>query len=262
MGKTPFPDFPQQKLIFGQPYPSYYRRQERRKLDCEKASGKSKEVDSSSNVVLTDEKEETDSSDVGMNVQDDHDINSAAEVDNDLMYDDVHGIAQNCREAAVEAEISESAVENDSDTPTVVKVGNEESCANVADTHDIVKTTEDTCIEIADVKLPSHEQTVWAQVSLEASQNPTFLAQDVKRVEEILTRYDHLRRNIVKIDFGQYSTTRNEDGFCHKLDLKLIVDTSRLWENARPYVWKFLGQQEWKYADGSLTTFNRIHVKE
>ena len=156
------------------PRTPYYRRQERRKLDREKASGKSKEVDSSSNVVLTDEKEETDSSDVGMNVRDGHDINTAAEIDNDLMYVDVHGIAQNCREAAVEAEISESAVENDSDTPTVVKVGNEESCANVADTHDIVKTTEDTCIEIADVKLPSHEQTVWAQVSLEASQNPTF----------------------------------------------------------------------------------------
>ena len=88
-----------------------------------------------------------------------------------------------------------------------------------------------------------------AKIALKLVKTKQFLPQDIKRVEEILTCYDHLRRNILKIDFVQYSTTRNEDGFCHKLDLKLIVDTSGLWENARPYVWKFLGQQEWKYAD-------------
>ena len=67
-----------------------------------------------------------------------------------------------------------------------------------------------------------------------------ILAQDVKQVEEILTHHDHLRKNLVKIDFEQYSTNRN----AKKLDFKSVVDTSVLWKNARTYLWKFLGQQE------------------
>ena len=55
-----------------------------------------------------------------------------------------------------------------------------------------------------------------------------------------------MRRNILKIEFGEYSTRRDDNGFCHFLDVKLLIDTSRLWENARPYVWKFIGQDEWK----------------
>ena len=39
-----------------------------------------------------------------------------------------------------------------------------------------------------------------AKIALKLVKTKQFLPQDIKRVEEILTRYDHLRRNIVKID--------------------------------------------------------------
>ena len=104
------------------------------------------------------------------------------------------------------------------------------------------------------------EQVVWATASF-VSKNSTLSANDIKRAERILTRHDHLRRNFLKFDFGQYSSSCVNGGYCHSLDMKIVVDLSSLWENARPYVWKFIGQEEWKYSDGMCITFDRIHVK-
>ena len=81
-------------------------------------------------------------------------------------------------------------------------------------------------------------------------------------IEGIVSRHDHLRKNVKHIEFGSYSSGRGSDGFHHRMSLKLSVDTSSLWDNPRMYVWKFLAQQEWKLGDGCLVTFNRIHVKQ
>ena len=106
------------------------------------------------------------------------------------------------------------------------------------------------------------EQVVWGVINFTCCQNAKLREQDLKRVEKIMNRYDHLKKNFVKIDFGQYSSNKIDNRFSHSLDMKLLVDVSNLWENARPYVWKFLGQEEWKYDDGMCITFDRIHVKQ
>ena len=81
-------------------------------------------------------------------------------------------------------------------------------------------------------------------------------------MEGIFNRLDHLRKNIVKLEFGTYSTRSGNNVFCHDLHVKVSVDTSSLWDSARKYVWKFLGQDEWTLGDGTIVSVNRIHVKQ
>ena len=73
-------------------------------------------------------------------------------------------------------------------------------------------------------------------------------------VKGIVHRNDHMKKNVKSIEFGEYKTfrSRQENLFDHSLWIRLLVDTSRLWEN---------GQQEWKLGDGTIMTANRIHVK-
>ena len=243
--------------------PSYFRRQERRKLERQQALGNKENVVNSANDLEVEV--ETKSNIADKNVEEDHFTKSAEEVDSDVVHD-LPSSTQSCQvesAAAVVLSESDSCVKYDSDVTADVALENTE-----LHTHgkNLTEDVGNKCLKVADTKLPemkpSQDETVWALVTIDCSLQPNLSAQDLKRVEGILTRHDHLRRNIVKIDFGQYHTNRSDDGFCHKLDLKLKVDTSGLWENARPYIWKFFGQEEWKYADGMLITFNRIHVKQ
>ena len=80
-------------------------------------------------------------------------------------------------------------------------------------------------------------------------------------MEGIFYRLDHLRKNIVKLEFGSYNTRSGNDVFCHDLQVKVAVDTSSLWDSARKYTWKFLGQDEWTLGDGTIVSVSRIHVK-
>ena len=45
------------------------------------------------------------------------------------------------------------------------------------------------------------------------------------------------------------------------MSVSVEVDTSPLWDNARAYVWKFIGQDEWTFKDGMNVSVSRIHVK-
>ena len=75
-------------------------------------------------------------------------------------------------------------------------------------------------------------------------------------------RNDHLRKNVKNIEIGECRTFKGSSGnsFDHDIWIKLKVDSSQLWESARSYIWKHLGQ-EWKLGDGTSVTANRIHVK-
>ena len=87
---------------------------------------------------------------------------------------------------------------------------------------------------------------VHSQVNVESCPNRKLLDKYVKSIEAMILRYDHLKRNITKIEFLDYSS-RQYDGsqqFSLRIGLKLSDDTSGLWENARSYVWKHLGQLE------------------
>ena len=103
--------------------------------------------------------------------------------------------------------------------------------------------------------------TVWALVSLDSCLRSSLSSNDLKAVEGIFNRLDHLRKNIVKLEFGSYNTRSGNDVFCHDLQVKVAVDTSSLWDSARKYIWKFLGQDEWTLGDGTIFSVSRIHVK-
>jgi len=109
---------------------------------------------------------------------------------------------------------------------------------------------------------PPDNVVVHARVNIDSCPNQNLLDKHVKSVEGMIFHSDHLRRNIKKVEFLSYSSRHGDN---QKFDLtvgpKLWVDPSNLWENARAYTWKHLGQSEWKLGDGSILTFNRIHVK-
>ena len=110
---------------------------------------------------------------------------------------------------------------------------------------------------------PPAEAIVHSQVFLENSCRRSLVQKDLDTIKGIIFRHDHLKQNIRNVEFGNYTTRKSSDEnlFHHRLDMKLCVDTSNLWEGARKYVWKFLGQHEWKVDGGTMLTVNRIHMK-
>ena len=72
-----------------------------------------------------------------------------------------------------------------------------------------------------------------------------------------------MKQNVRSIEFGQYDTHRSSDGqkYEHTLDLKLFVNTDKLCETPRSYVWRHMSQDTWTLQDESEITMTRIHVK-
>ena len=103
--------------------------------------------------------------------------------------------------------------------------------------------------------------TVWTLVSLDSCLRASLNADDLKAVESIFKRFDHLKKNIVELKIGTYSTRSGNGVYCHDLHVKVIVDTGGLWDGARKYIWKFMGQDEWTLSDGTIVSVNRIHTK-
>lgn len=104
---------------------------------------------------------------------------------------------------------------------------------------------------------------VYSQVNFENCPKRVLTANELKVVEEILFRKDHLKQNIRSYEFGHYGTRHSDDGqdYAHTLDLKLYVETGRLWETPRSYVFRHMGQDTWTVNDGTQISLNRIHVK-
>ena len=132
--------------------------------------------------------------------------------------------------------------------------------SNISAQSMIVETTEKVeskCAEEAPLTV------VYAQASINSCPHNKLRAEHFKSVESIVMRLDHLRKNIKKIELGSYRTYKGKDEeyFDHDVGYKFWVDESNLWQNTRAYIWKHLGQSEWKLPDGSEVSFSRIHVK-
>ena len=53
--------------------------------------------------------------------------------------------------------------------------------------------------------------------------------------------------NIQKLEYGKYFTNKSRNQkFRHTIEIKLYVNTKKLWENARSYIWRHFGQDEWE----------------
>ena len=117
--------------------------------------------------------------------------------------------------------------------------------------------------ELREEQKNSEIAVVHAQVSFADCPRESLSSKELTSVEGILFRLDHMKQNLKSKEFGRYSTRRSDDGvnFTHTLDLKLFVATERLWETARSYIWRHMGQYTWTLHDGTQVTMNRIHVK-
>ena len=106
------------------------------------------------------------------------------------------------------------------------------------------------------------EIIVHATAVIDDSRNETITPSEIKSIEKIIFRENHLRLNITRIQIGeQYSRSFRNNRFKHSVEYLILVKTEKLWESPRQYIWKHLGQLEWKQENGARMIFNRIHVK-
>ena len=79
------------------------------------------------------------------------------------------------------------------------------------------------------------EVKVYAQVNLANCPRQLLNKADLRSVEGIIFRYDHLRKNVKHVDFGEYRTYRSNlaEHYDHSIWVNLMVSTAFLWKNAR-----------------------------
>ena len=153
-------------------------------------------------------------------------------------------------------------VEEDPAVATSVTVGYQDEGEPATVSMDSV-TTEITVSEPEPIVVDQPEEvTVFVNAVIENSANDALTQADLKSLESLIFRENHLRENILKLEFGQHSTREfRNHGFKHILDLKILVNTRKLWDAPRTYIWKHFGRDEWRKENGSKVTFSRIHVK-
>ena len=139
-------------------------------------------------------------------------------------------------------------VETQSDEITIVQ--NAETHEKVSDQNAIL------------VKNEPEESLVFGVVSFDNSPNSSLLQADLKSLEGLIFRQNHMKENIRKLEYGKYYSSKSRtQRFKHTLEIKLVFKTKKLWENARSYIWRHFGQQEWESKNGTKLTINRIHMK-
>ena len=92
---------------------------------------------------------------------------------------------------------------------------------------------------------------VHAVATIESSPFTDLTEDDIKSLKNFIVSEQHLERNILKTEFERLSKW--------EIAVKIYVDNSRLWEGARPYIWKHLGGSN--FWTGSNGTVIKIHVK-
>ena len=81
-----------------------------------------------------------------------------------------------------------------------------------------------------------------------------------KSIWGIIDSKEHIQRNVGKIRVVNVNSIAVHDSrFRHELQITFTVNSSRLWDSPRCYLWKHLGNSEWKLPDGSRVSFVRIH---
>ena len=84
----------------------------------------------------------------------------------------------------------------------------------------------------------------------------------INSLENLFLRENHLKENISRLEVDQTFTRHFRSScFKHTIDFLIFVKNRKLWESPRTYIWKHLGQMEWKKENGTKVTFARIHVK-
>ena len=133
------------------------------------------------------------------------------------------------------------------------------------DLADSVEVVDELCSDAAyNVRQPQLpvKVEVSATAVFENSRNARLTKEEIDSLEAVLLGKSHLKENILKLKEGQETNRTIKQGlFKHTLDLTIIVNTEKLWESARTYIWRNLGQNEWKKPNGAKLSIVRIHVK-
>ena len=175
----------------------------------------------------------------------------AEEVDKVKAEESVQNVVSDVSADATE-EVVEVQVENDTkqaafeNVVQVNEVGNETN-------PDTIKSEQ--LDKILSAKNEPEEAIVHAEVSFGNSPNSSLSQADLKSLEGLIFRQNHMKENIRKMEYGKYFSNRvKNQTFKHTIEIKLSVNTKKLWENARSYIWRHFGQDEWTSKDGTLLT--------
>ena len=104
--------------------------------------------------------------------------------------------------------------------------------------------------------------TIHATAIIDESPNAALTNDEIESVIRFLTNSDHLKRNIRNIEYDYLSSREfRNNKFKHTVGLKIEVKTENLWEGARSYLWKHVGQDVWSRGNGSAISVVKIHQK-
>ena len=117
--------------------------------------------------------------------------------------------------------------------------------------------------DVAGTEILSEVDLIHVTVSLKNSPQCRVDNACQNSIFKIMDSKEHLKRNIIK---GKVEAIRNtgsnDDKYEHEVDMFLQVRTGSLWEPARTYIWKHLGNgSSWKLQDGTEVLFVKIHRK-
>ena len=158
-------------------------------------------------------------------------------------------------------------------TETVVNTKVDDDLAHVVKNNDNELDAGIDGIKIADDDMEEYKTDV---VDSESSSELIYITASLKnsphcRVDttcqnsifKILDSKEHLLRNIMKGKVEEIRATgANEGKYEHEVSMSIQVKTENLWEPARTYIWKHLGNScSWKLQDGTEVSFVKIHRK-
>ena len=104
---------------------------------------------------------------------------------------------------------------------------------------------------------------VHATAVFEGSPSRTLLQEDYSSLQKFILHQDHLVKNICHLETSHLSSRELRScAFKHMLEIKIHVKCASLWEPARTYIWKHLGQEDYKRSNGTLIKLVKIHVKQ
>ena len=102
--------------------------------------------------------------------------------------------------------------------------------------------------------------TVYATAVIESCPHEKF---DYKTsIESIVFNEHHMRSNLSAVNIIHVSSrVFRSNLFTHTVNVVMSVKTSALWDSPRQYIWKYLGQDESTWKNGTRIKFSRINVK-
>ena len=239
--------------------PSYYRRQQRRQQE---ASEKINGLEVSMNNVKDIAKK--------VNIVNTEEVNEIMKIESD---DEISKINVMMETPVIEIEndkiVAEEVLDERQDTPILDGIGTDvDGIGTEKDSGEECHIAEEALRKTSGgdsgaVESKSEfDATVHGTAIIEDSSNRQVTNEMYKAIWGIIFSKEHIQRNVGKIRVVNVNSNEVFNSkFKHELLITFTVNSSRLWDSPRCYLWKHLCTSEWKLPDGSKVKFVRIHQK-